>query len=134
MSMRCIVVTPEKTALSIDTTFAVLPLVDGEYGVLPGHAALIARLGAGELRITAGEGVMTNYYVEGGFVEVLHDTIALMTMYAVPAKELDLAQCEEMLEQAENSPTDTHALIKIRQEKLQDARARVKLAQKMAAK
>ena len=132
--MKCLVVTPEKTVLNLDAAFVVLPLADGEYGVLPGHAPLIARLGAGELRITGTDGQPTDYYVEGGFVEVLDDTIALMTMYSVPVTDLDLKLAEEQLAKALESPGDTQELIKIRQKKVYTQRARVRAAQKMTEK
>jgi F-type H+-transporting ATPase subunit epsilon len=136
MSMKCIVVTPEKTVLSQDSTFVVLPLADGEYGVLSGHAPLIARLGAGELRITGTDGQLTHYYIEGGFAEVLDDTVALLSMLAIPTKELDLAESEKELEDLINATNvaDTPGLAGIRQEKLRNHQARVRVARKAAEK
>ena len=131
-NMKCIVVTPEKTILDQDAKFIVLPLIDGECGILPNHAPLIARLGAGELRITGTDGQLTLYYVEEGFVEVIGDTVALLTMYALPAKDLDLAKAEEELEQVQASSTDTVALAGIRKTKLVNSQARVRIARKMA--
>ena len=131
MSMRCIVVTPEKTVLTQETTFVVLPLIDGECGILPNHSPLIARLGAGELRITGTDGKRTHHYVEGGFVEVLGDTVALLTMYSVPAEELDLEQAEAELEEELASSTDSIELAGIRQERLLCQRAKVRVARKM---
>ncbi|MCL2709520.1 MAG: ATP synthase F1 subunit epsilon [Planctomycetaceae bacterium] len=130
--MKCIVVTPEKTVLSQDSTFVVLPLFDGECGILPNHAPLIARLGAGELRITGTDGQLTPYYVEGGFVEVLGDTVALLTMYALPAQDLNLPEAEAELEEELADHDDSMALAGIRQEKLSNCRARVRVARKMA--
>ena len=132
--MRCTVVTPEKTALNANANFVVMPLADGEYGVLPGHAPMIARLGAGELRVTGTDGQLTSYYVEGGFVEVLDDLIALLTMYAIPAGDLDLVHAEKELEEVQASPTDTLELLTLRQKKLYNHRAKVRVAQKAAGK
>ena len=130
--MKCIVVTPEKTVLTQESSFVVLPLIDGEYGILPNHAPLIARLGAGELRLTGTDGQRTHYYIEGGFVEVLGDTIALLTMYSLPAQDLDLLQEEAELEEELASPADAQELAGIRQERLNQHRARVRVARKMA--
>ncbi|MDR0327057.1 MAG: ATP synthase F1 subunit epsilon [Planctomycetaceae bacterium] len=129
--MKCIVVTPEKTVLTQETTFVVLPLADGEYGVLPNHAPVIARLGAGELRLTGTDGQLTHYYLEGGFAEVLGDTIALLTMYSIPAEDLDLAEAESELEELESVASET-ALAGIRQKKLNFQRAKIRVAKKMA--
>lgn len=54
--LKCIVVTPEKTALDQLANFVVVPLFDGEFGVGPGHSPMIGRLGYGELRIRAANG------------------------------------------------------------------------------
>ena len=132
MPIKCIIVTPEKTVLNLEATFVVLPLSDGEYGILPHHAPLLARLGAGELRITDTNGQLLQYYVEGGFVEVFGDTIAMLTMYAMPAKELDLAAAEAELEKEQASPTDSIELARIRRTNLYNHKAKVRIAQKMA--
>ena len=132
--MKCIVVTPEKTVLSQEAAFVVMPLIDGEYGVLPNHAPLIARLGAGELRITGSDGQLMHYYLEGGFAEVLGDTVALLTMYSLPAQDLDLAQAEAELEKELENPADMTSHAGIRQERQNHQRARVRVARKMAEK
>ena len=132
--MNCIVVTPEKTVLNQEAGFVVLPLADGEFGVLPHHAPLIARLGAGELRITGTDGQLTHYYIEGGFAEVLDDTVALLTMYALPVQELDLMQAEAELEEELADSGGTMGLAEFRQETLNNHRARVRTAKKMAGK
>ena len=128
--MKCIVVTPEKTILNQDATFVLLPLADGEYGVLPNHAPLIARIGAGELCITGTDGHMTHYYLEGGFVEVLDDTIAVLSMLAVPVKDVDASHAKEQIAQEEASAIYTPELSGIRQEKIRNYRARVRVARK----
>ncbi|MDR3197383.1 MAG: ATP synthase F1 subunit epsilon [Planctomycetaceae bacterium] len=131
--MKCLVVTPEKTVLNMNATFVVLPLIDGEYGVLPGHTPLVARLGAGELRITGTDNQLASYYVEGGFVEILDNTVALLSLHALPSKNLDVARAEEQLANALARPFNTPELARIREEKLYSRRARLHLAKKIAA-
>ena len=50
--LKVVIVTPERAVLDAQAEFIVLPMVDGELGVLPQHAPLIGRLGKGELRST----------------------------------------------------------------------------------
>ena len=132
--MKCVVVTPERTVLSQEASFVVLPLFDGEYGVLPNHAPLIARLGAGELRITGMDGQLMHYYIEGGFAEVLDNTVALLSMYAFPAKELNLAEAEKELEEMQAKLSDTPELLSMRLEKINQHRAKVRVAQRLGEK
>ena len=47
-SLHCVVVTPERAVVDETADFVVLPMLDGELGVLPGRAPLIGRLGFGE--------------------------------------------------------------------------------------
>ena len=46
------VVTPEGTVASGECTFLVVPTAGGELGVLADHAALVARVVPGDLRVT----------------------------------------------------------------------------------
>ena len=59
------IVTPERLAYS-DTVDAVqLPGAEGEMGILPNHAPLLATLGVGELRIRKG-GTEESFAIVGG--------------------------------------------------------------------
>jgi F-type H+-transporting ATPase subunit epsilon len=97
--IRCLVVTPETTVLDAVAKAVVLPLEDGQRGVGRGHAPFIGRLGAGEVRLTAADGPETVHrtFVEGGFVEVSHDAVTVITQRAVPAEKLDLAEARAEL-------------------------------------
>ncbi len=79
--VRCIVVTPEKAVLDEVTELVVLPMIDGELGVLQGRAPFIGRLGAGELRLKSGTTV-TRYFVEAGFVQVQANVVTVLTANA----------------------------------------------------
>lgn len=79
--LRCVIVTPEKAILDERADFVVLPMVDGELGVLPQHAPLIGRLGKGELRITRGDAVQ-KWQVSGGFAQVRKDVVTVLTSKA----------------------------------------------------
>src|SRR4051812_44244722 len=80
-AVRCVVVTPEKAVLDQVAEMVILPMYDGELGVLPGRAPLIGRLGAGELRLRTAAGV-SRWYVEPGFVQVRDNVITVLTARA----------------------------------------------------
>ncbi len=130
--MKCLVVTPEKTVLDMETTSVVLPLIDGEYGIMPGHSPVVGRIGAGELRIKSPKGDTVNYYVEGGFVEILDDVVAVLSMHAMPVEELDVVRAEQQLADALKRPANTPELAQLREEKLYSRRARLRYAKKAA--
>src|SRR5947207_11511349 len=96
-AITCTVVTPEQTALETKADFVALPLFDGEIGIAANHSPMIGRLGYGEMRIKSG-GTTTRYYVDGGFVQVANNVVAVLTSRAVPTSALDSVAAEKQLE------------------------------------
>ena len=92
-------VTPEKTALSRPADFVVLPAYGGEMGILPGHEPFFVQLQAGELRVTAGE-ELVSFSVSGGFAEVLRDRVSVFAETAEMASEIDAERARQGLEKA----------------------------------
>ncbi len=98
-TLQCVVVTPERALLDETVDFVALPMYDGELGVLPGRAALIGRLGPGELRIRHG-GQTRRFFVDGGFAQVRGDVVTVLTPRALKAEEIDTAVATASLDAA----------------------------------
>lgn len=96
------VVSPERPVLEREAEFVVLPAVDGEIGVLSGHAHLLTVLGVGELRVTAG-GEISTYAVSGGFAEVHPDRVSVFAEAAELAKEIDVERARQAAERAKQA-------------------------------
>ncbi len=105
-TVRVVVVTPEKAAFEGAAEFVVLPMYDGELGVLPGRAPLIGRLGAGELRLKTGA-AETRFYVEPGFAQVQADVVTVLTAKAVPAATVTTDAAEQAATTADALPGGT---------------------------
>ena len=127
--ITCTVVTPEQTALETKADFVALPLFDGEIGIAANHSPLIGRLGYGEMRIKSG-GQTVAYYVDGGFVQVADNVVAVLTNRAVPAKSLDPAAGETQLQTALQQPANSPELMEIRDRKVAQARAQIRTARR----
>jgi F-type H+-transporting ATPase subunit epsilon len=95
-TLRCIIVTPEMTALDTPCEFVAVPLFDGEAGIAPGRAPLIGRLGYGELRVRSGAQTQ-RYYVDGGFVQVVDNLVSVLTNKAIAAAQLNPGAAQEQL-------------------------------------
>ena len=54
-----------------------VPLIDGELGVLPGRAPIVAILGTGRVRLTPLEGEAVAVPVRGGFCSVDHNVVTV---------------------------------------------------------
>ena len=98
-SVQCVVVTPERAVLDETVDFVVLPMYDGELGVLPGRAPLIGRLGYGELRLRRGETIQ-RFFVDGGFAQVRSNVVSVLTPRALRAEEINTQAATQALEVA----------------------------------
>ena len=85
MSINCIVVTPAETAVETEASSITLPLFDGDKGVMADHAPMIGRLGNGELKLEGPEGGL-RFHIEGGFVQVLDNTVSILTNVLLQSK------------------------------------------------
>lgn len=101
--VRVVVVTPEKAWLDKTVRMVILPLHDGEMGVLPGRSPLIGRLGAGELRLKTDDGV-ERLFVEAGFVQVRTNVITVLTAKAMKATDVTATAAEQARTEAEGLP------------------------------
>jgi F-type H+-transporting ATPase subunit epsilon len=86
--LQCVIVTPEKAVIDEPAESVILPMFDGELGVLPGRAPLIGRLGPGELRLTQ-HGTARRLFVDGGFAQIRSDVVTVLTPRAVLANDID---------------------------------------------
>ena len=80
--LQCVIVTPERAVLDEPADMVILPMIDGELGVQPRRAALVGRLGNGELRIKNGDQTK-RLRVEGGFAQVRSDVVTVLTTRVV---------------------------------------------------
>lgn len=107
--LKVVVVTPERAVLDTAAEFVVLPLFDGEIGVLPGRAPFVGQLGPGELRITAPGGAVRRLFVDGGFAQVRADVVNVLTQFARTADEITDATVAAERAKADAQPTTSAA-------------------------
>jgi F-type H+-transporting ATPase subunit epsilon len=125
-TLLCVVVTPERALLDETVDFVALPMYDGELGVLPGRAALIGRLGPGELRIRHGADTR-RFFVDGGFAQVRNDVVTVLTPRALKAEDIDPAAASAALDAA-RGVADTPEAQAARLKAQERARAQLRIA------
>jgi F-type H+-transporting ATPase subunit epsilon len=94
-------VTPERLALSEDVGQVVVPGVEGDFTVLPGHAAVISALRPGIIDVTLPDARKTRIYVKGGFAEVDADHLTVLAERALDVETMDAATIAAELATAE---------------------------------
>jgi F-type H+-transporting ATPase subunit epsilon len=92
--------TPEKVAFSDSIDMVTAPGSLGEFGVLPGHAALVTTLEIGEVVIKKDNREYC-LAISGGFAEVGNDKVTILAEAAELAQEIDPKRAENAKIQAE---------------------------------
>jgi F-type H+-transporting ATPase subunit epsilon len=96
------IVTPDRKILTVQASELVLPGIEGYFGVLPGHAPLLTRLGVGEISYKDATG--THYLAAAeGVVEVLPDRVTVLARLCEPAREIDVERAREARRRAEEA-------------------------------
>jgi F-type H+-transporting ATPase subunit epsilon len=125
-TIRCVVVTPEKTELDVQADSLTVPLYDGEIGILPGRAPMVGRLGFGIMKVKQGSSE-TSHYVDGGFVQVRREAVYVLTDRMLKPDSIDktlaAADLEKALALAASSP-ETFAM---KDRAVSQARAKIRL-------
>jgi F-type H+-transporting ATPase subunit epsilon len=94
-------VTPERMALSEDAAQVVVPGVEGDFTVLPGHAPVISALRPGIIDVTLPDARKTRIFVKGGFAEVDGDHLTVLAERALEVEAMDAATVAAELATAE---------------------------------
>ncbi|AWB88829.1 F0F1 ATP synthase subunit epsilon [Salinibacterium hongtaonis] len=75
-------VSADQEVWSGEGTMVVARTTEGEIGLLPGHAPMLAILGSGEVRITLGDGSSVTADASEGFLSVEHNTVTIVARHA----------------------------------------------------
>ena len=125
--LRVVVVTPERAVLDEAADAVVLPMFDGERGILTGHAAFVGQLSPGELRISSGS-TIKRFYIDSGFVQVSANTVNVLTAKSVVAEKVTPDMVAKARSEAEALPSTTPAEREVRTKAIARAGGMAKVA------
>jgi F-type H+-transporting ATPase subunit epsilon len=123
------VVTPEREVWAGEIEELVARGVDGEVGILGGHAPLLVQLSIGPLRMRLTDGEWLAAVIDGGFLHVSTESGAtradVLAAHAELKHEIDVDAARRRLEQLEQLQDEDTAMAKAEMAK---ALARIHLA------
>ena len=93
-------VSPERLLFSQPVEMVVVPGVEGDFGVLPGHAPLVSTVRPGVIAVFEGGKVVRSIFVAGGFAEVTGERCTVLAEQAVPVAEIDRTAADGELRDA----------------------------------
>jgi F-type H+-transporting ATPase subunit epsilon len=100
MPLTLEIVTPEAKVYSDTIDSVVIPTVEGEIGILPGHIPLVTQVQDGELRVQKG-GQTQFLAVSGGFAQVDDLKVRVLAERAISEEKIDEGAVEAALKRAE---------------------------------
>jgi F-type H+-transporting ATPase subunit epsilon len=108
-TIHCSILTPEKAVYEGNAEAVYITVSDGECGILPGHAPMIAQLGVGPVRLINGS-LTSTFEVEGGFAEITAEGVILLAEEAMKKEELSERHIRAELDELSASPRPTNRL------------------------
>lgn len=105
MALTLEIVTPEGKAFTDVVDYVVLPTLEGEIGILPGHIPLLTMINPGELKIVR-SGHEEFLAVDKGFARIMGDTISVLTEAAINIDHINLSTVEEAEAHAQKALED----------------------------
>jgi F-type H+-transporting ATPase subunit epsilon len=100
MPLSVEIITVERVVLREEGVDAIIaPGIEGQFTVLPRHAAFMTMLEPGELVLRRGDEDVP-FAVTGGFFEVLDDRVVVLADAAERAEEIDIERAEKAREAA----------------------------------
>ena len=101
MAMVAQLVSPERVLYEGEADMVVCRTSDGEIAFLPGHVPFVGALGIAKVRILLPKKGEVAAAVHGGFVEVSHDTVTILSDVAELPDQIDVVRAETAKERAE---------------------------------
>ncbi len=92
-------VSPEKRVFAGEVDQVVVPGVEGEFGVLAGHAPFMSTILSGAIAIHA-DGDVTRTFIRGGFAEVTSEGLTILAEEAIDLADVDASDVERQLAEA----------------------------------
>ena len=90
------VVSPEKLVMSKSVDMVTISGTEGDFGILPGHAAIISSVRPGLLEIESDKEI-EKMFISGGFIEVLNDKVSILATEVILANDINISECAEKI-------------------------------------
>src|SRR5690349_20418060 len=98
-------VSPERELFNGEVDHVVVPGSEGEFGVSPHHAPVMAVIKPGALRIF-NDGALRKVFVNGGFADVTPEGLTVLAEEAVDLADVDAAKLDADLQDAREDLRD----------------------------
>jgi F-type H+-transporting ATPase subunit epsilon len=116
-TFKLIIISPQKPVLETEAQSVTFFTTEGQITVLPGHMSVFSTMSPGEVIVRGTDGE-TSLVVGGGFANITHDSVTLLTEFGTRSDDIDQEQVMEAKRRAEEilkeqADTKTSALAQV---------------------
>ena len=117
MTIRCEIVSQDRTVFEGDVDIVILPGAAGEMGILPNHAPVLAILKYGVIRVRQNSKEQL-FAVSGGLAEVQPSIVTILADAAENVEDIDITRAQAARKRAEDAlanlkPGDQDAYVRM---------------------
>ncbi|MCA1982347.1 F0F1 ATP synthase subunit epsilon [Nocardioides nematodiphilus] len=94
-------VAADRVVWSGEATMVIARTVDGDVGVLRGHAPMLSVLTDAVVEINPAEGPVVVAQADGGFISVANDRVSILSAHVLLAEEINVDEARVELEKAQ---------------------------------
>ena len=102
MTIRCEIVSQDRTVFQGDVDIVILPGAAGEMGILPHHAPVLTILKYGVIKVRR-DGKEQLFAVAGGMAEVQPDIVTILADAAENVEDIDVTRAQAAKKRAEEA-------------------------------
>lgn len=92
------ILTPVGSVISEEASMVIIPSVNGETGILPGHAPTLFRIDPGLVKIYTSGKLSNTLFCFGGFAKINDDQLYILADKTSSVHDLDVAEAKANLE------------------------------------
>jgi len=101
-------VTPTALAVSEDVDMVVVPGVEGDFGVLPGHTPTLTTMRPGVINMYISGKISKSLFVEGGFAEANSEGCTVLAEGATDIANISAEDAQVRLAEARDALANSH--------------------------
>ena len=114
MDLHIDIVTPDRLVMQGLADSVIVPAADGELGILPNHAPLLAQLQPGQIHLRRGD-LVELFAISSGYVEIRENRVLVFAETAEMAREIDVERARQAAERAKAALREPESDIQVLQ-------------------
>jgi F-type H+-transporting ATPase subunit epsilon len=95
------IISPAKVVIDAHVPSAEIPGAEGDFGVLPGHAAFFSMLRPGVIDVTMSDGIRRRFFAATGYADVTPEKCTVISDHVQDIADISTSEAEEALSAAQ---------------------------------